>query len=51
MCATAPGSMIEARSITTQIRLATGLVLFVFLFTHFANHALGIISLEAIASV
>jgi adenylate cyclase len=39
--------MIEARGITTQIRLATGLVLFVFLFTHFANHALGIISLEA----
>jgi adenylate cyclase len=39
--------MIEARSITTQIRLATGLVLFVFLLTHFANHALGIISLAA----
>jgi adenylate cyclase len=39
--------MIEARSIAARLRLATGLVLFAFLFTHFANHALGIISLEA----
>jgi len=39
--------MIEARSTATRLRLATGLVLFVFLLTHFANHALGIISLEA----
>jgi adenylate cyclase len=39
--------MIEARSITTRIRLATGLVLLVFLLTHFLNHALGLISLEA----
>src|SRR5262245_55126449 len=39
--------MIEARSIASQLRLATGLVLFAFLFTHFANHALGIVSLEA----
>jgi adenylate cyclase len=39
--------MIESRSIAAQLRLATGLVLFAFLFTHFANHALGIVSLEA----
>jgi len=39
--------MIEARSIVTRIRLATGLVVFFYLLTHFANHALGIISLEA----
>jgi adenylate cyclase len=45
--ATASGSMIEARSMTTRIRLATGLVLFVYLLTHFANHALGLVSLEA----
>src|SRR5262249_33789061 len=39
--------MIEPRVIATRIRLATGIVLSVYLFTHFANHALGIISLEA----
>ena len=30
-----------------QVRLATGLVLFAYLVTHFLNHALGIISLQA----
>ncbi len=39
--------MIEVRSITTRIRLASGLVLLLFLLTHFLNHALGLISLEA----
>jgi adenylate cyclase len=39
--------MIEARSIIPRIRLATGLVLMAFLLTHFLNHALGLISLEA----
>ena len=39
--------MIEARSIITRVRLATGLILLLFLLTHFLNHALGLISLEA----
>ena len=33
-----------------QIRLATGLVLFAYLVSHFVNHALGNISMEALAS-
>ena len=33
--------MVRGRTITTRIRLATGLVLFAYLFTYFANHALG----------
>ncbi len=39
--------MIEARGIINRIRLATGLILFVFLLTHFLNHALGLVSLAA----
>lgn len=35
--------MLSAR----QVRLASGLVLFVFITTHLANHALGLISLDA----
>ena len=42
--------MIEARSIVTRLRLATGLVLFAYLVTHFANHALGLVSLDAMES-
>jgi adenylate cyclase len=30
-----------------RIRLASGLVLLVYLVTHFTNHALGLISLDA----
>lgn len=41
----APASEIPIR--TREIRLVTGLVLGVFLLTHFSNHALGLISIEA----
>ena len=30
-----------------RLRLATGLILFTFAATHFLNHALGLVSLEA----
>jgi succinate dehydrogenase/fumarate reductase cytochrome b subunit len=30
-----------------RLRMATGLVLFAFLFTHLCNHALGLVSIEA----
>ena len=33
-----------------QVRLATGVILFAYLVSHFLNHALGNISLEALAS-
>lgn len=33
-----------------QVRLATGVVLFAYLISHFVNHALGNISMEALAS-
>ncbi|MGE0118878.1 MAG: adenylate/guanylate cyclase domain-containing protein [Dongiaceae bacterium] len=39
--------MIEARSLIARIRLATGMILFAFILTHFLNHALGLISLAA----
>jgi adenylate cyclase len=39
----------SAAAVVRQIRLWTGLVLFTFLTTHFVNHALGLISLEAMA--
>src|SRR5437879_12156577 len=32
-----------------QVRLASGLVLFAYLISHFVNHALGNISMEALA--
>ncbi len=34
-----------------RLRLASGLVLFAFVLTHFLNHALGIVSLEAMEAV
>jgi adenylate cyclase len=40
--------VIEARGILGRLRLATGLVLFAYLLTHFANHALGLVSLDAL---
>lgn len=40
----------SAAAIVRQIRLWTGLVLFTYLTTHFLNHALGLISLEAMAA-
>jgi adenylate cyclase len=41
----APASEIAIR--TREIRLVTGLVLAAFLLTHFSNHALGLVSIEA----
>lgn len=37
----------SAAAIVIQVRLWSGIVLFVYLTTHFLNHALGLISLEA----
>lgn len=37
----------RASQVASRLRLATGLVLFSFLLTHFVNHALGLVSLEA----
>jgi hypothetical protein len=34
-------------TLAQRLRLASGLVLFLFLFTHLGNHALGLISVEA----
>lgn len=45
MAPEAPASEIHIR--TREIRLATGLVLGAFLLTHFSNHALGLVSIEA----
>ena len=36
-----------ASSVIRRLRLASGLVMFAFLLTHFLNHSLGLISLEA----
>jgi adenylate cyclase len=36
--------------IVRRLRLATGLILFSYLTTHFANHALGLVSLDAMES-
>ena len=40
----------SAAAVVRQIRLWTGLVLFTYLMTHFLNHALGLVSLEAMAA-
>ena len=40
----------SAAAVVRQIRLWTGLVLFSYLTTHFANHALGLVSLAAMAA-
>ncbi len=51
--ATAPGRRTAAgrrrwpRPTLRQVRLASGLVLFAYLVSHFLNHALGLVSLEA----
>ena len=39
----------SAAAVVRQIRLWTGLVLFTYLTTHFLNHALGLVSLDAMA--
>ena len=36
------------RGIVRRLRLLTGLVLFTYLLTHYANHALGLVSIEAL---
>ncbi|MGH7187174.1 MAG: adenylate/guanylate cyclase domain-containing protein, partial [Pseudomonadota bacterium] len=38
---------LQAKNIIGQVRLATGLILFAYLLSHFLNHALGLISLDA----
>jgi len=40
----------SAAAVVRQIRLWTGLVLFTYLTTHFLNHALGLVSLEAMSA-
>ena len=40
----------SAAAVVRQIRLWTGLVLFTYLTTHFLNHGLGLVSLEAMAA-
>ncbi len=40
----------SAAAVVRQIRLWTGLVLFTYLTTHFTNHALGLVSLDAMAA-
>src|SRR5712691_4890580 len=40
----------SAAAIVIQIRLWSGIVLFVYLTTHFLNHALGLVSLDAMAA-
>ncbi|TCO77536.1 adenylate cyclase [Plasticicumulans lactativorans] len=49
--APAPGRARGPHYALTQWRLATGLVLFAFAATHFANHALGLVSLDAMEAV
>ncbi len=41
------GRMLQSRDILGLLRLATGLILFAYLLTHSLNHALGLISLDA----
>ena len=38
-------------SVVQRLRLASGLVLFTFVLTHFLNHAVGLISLDAMIAV
>ncbi len=40
----------SAAAVVRQVRLWTGLVLFTYLTTHFLNHALGLVSLDAMAA-
>src|SRR5262249_56357574 len=40
----------SAAAVVGQVRLWTGLVLFTYLTTHFLNHALGLVSLDAMAA-
>src|SRR5258708_39458766 len=39
--------MMRASTVVRRLRLATGLVLFAYLVTHYLNHALGLVSLAA----
>jgi adenylate cyclase len=40
----------SAAAIVIQIRLWSGIVLFTYLTTHFVNHSLGLVSLDAMAA-
>src|SRR5262249_13437208 len=45
----AEGKLVDSRRIAARVRLGSGLVLFAYLVMHFANHALGLGSLDALA--
>lgn len=54
MDAASPPADLSARPaslLRRRLRIATGLVLFVFVATHLANHALGLVSIEAMETV
>jgi hypothetical protein len=44
-------SVLWRGSVVQRLRLASGLVLFTFVLTHFLNHAVGLISLDAMIAV
>lgn len=44
-------SVLWRGSVVQRLRLASGLVLFTFVLTHFLNHAVGLISLDAMVAV
>ena len=47
----ATGSGVDWSGLIRRVRLATGLVLFAYVATHLLNHAVGLISLEALEAV
>jgi adenylate cyclase len=46
-----PSTPAQPRASLRQLRLATGLVLFAFALTHLLNHAVGLVSIEAMEAV
>lgn len=44
-------AILESGSVRQKLMLASGLVLFAFTATHFLNHAVGLVSLEAMHDV
>jgi adenylate cyclase len=46
-----PSAPAQRRASLRQLRLATGIVLFAFALTHLLNHALGLVSIEAMEAV
>src|SRR3954465_11714926 len=47
----APRGRINATALVNRLRLATGLVMFSYVTTHLLNHALGIVSLDAMLAI